>query len=154
MIRLQIPPLRERRDEIVSLVHHFVSHAAAEFRKGQIRIAEETMEHLLLCAWPGNIRQLQNEIRRMLALAEPNATLTPAALSDEIMSARPVPRATSNGLELAVPLNSKLMPTLSKIEREMIKVALHEHRGKVDAAARALGISRKGLYLKRQRLGL
>ena len=53
-----------------------------------------------------------------------------------------------------IPLNNKLVPTLSRIEREMIKVALHEHRGKVDAAARALGISRKGLYLKRQRLGL
>ena len=48
----------------------------------------------------------------------------------------------------------QLMPTLARIEREMIKIALHEHRGKVDAAARALGISRKGLYLKRQRLGL
>ncbi len=154
VIRLQIPPLRERRDEIPSLVNHFVSSAAAEFRKHQIRIAEETMEHLMLCSWPGNIRQLQNEVRRMVALAEPNAVLTPAALSDEILSARPAPRATSNNFELAVPLNTKLMPTLSKIEREMIKVALHEHRGKADAAARALGISRKGLYLKRQRLGL
>ena len=44
--------------------------------------------------------------------------------------------------------------TLSKIEHAMIKAALHEHHGKVDAAAHALGISRKGLYLKRQRLGL
>ena len=154
VIRLQIPPLRERRDEIPSLVNYFVLRAAEEFRKGQLRFAEETMEHLLLCPWPGNIRQLHNEIRRMAALAEPNAVLTPAALSDEIMSARPAPRASSNGLELAVPLNNKLVPTLSRIEREMIKVALHEHRGKVDAAARALGISRKGLYLKRQRLGL
>ena len=154
VIRLQIPPLRERRDEIPSLVNYFVLRAAEEFKKGQLRFAEETMEHLLLCPWPGNIRQLHNEIRRMAALAEPNAVLTPAALSDEIMSARPTPRATSNSFELAVPLNNKLLPTLSKIEREMIKVALHEHRGKVDAAARALGISRKGLYLKRQRLGL
>jgi sigma-54 dependent transcriptional regulator, acetoin dehydrogenase operon transcriptional activator AcoR len=46
------------------------------------------------------------------------------------------------------------MPTLSRIEREMIKVALREHGGRVEAAAKALGISRKGLYLKRQRLGL
>ena len=154
VIRLQIPPLRERRDEIPSLVNYFVQRAAEEFGKGQLRFAEETMEHLLLCPWPGNIRQLHNEIRRMAALAEPDAVLTPAALSDGIVSARPAPRAASNGLELAVPLNNKLMPTLSRIEREMIKVALHEHRGKVDAAARALGISRKGLYLKRQRLGL
>ena len=51
-------------------------------------------------------------------------------------------------------LTDKLPLALRKIESEMIKMALHEHRGKVDAAAKALGISRKGLYLKRQRLGL
>ena len=51
-------------------------------------------------------------------------------------------------------LKDKLPPTISRIEREMIKTALQTHHGKVDAVARALGISRKGLYLKRQRLGL
>ena len=85
VIRLQIPPLRERRDEIPSLVNYFVLRAAEEFGKGQLRFAEETMEHLLLCPWPGNIRQLHNEIRRMAALAEPDAVLTPAALSDGIV---------------------------------------------------------------------
>ena len=53
-----------------------------------------------------------------------------------------------------MPLHDKLMPTLARIECEMIKAALREHHGKVDAVAKALGISRKGLYLKRQRLGL
>src|SRR6185295_12182328 len=64
VVRLQIPPLRERRDELPSFVHHFVTKAAIEYRKGQIRIAENTMERLLLAEWPGNIRQLQNELRR------------------------------------------------------------------------------------------
>ena len=53
-----------------------------------------------------------------------------------------------------MPLGEKLLPTLSRVEREMIKAALKTNEGKVEAAARALGISRKGLYLKRQRLGL
>jgi DNA-binding NtrC family response regulator len=53
-----------------------------------------------------------------------------------------------------VALTDKLLPALSRVEREMIKAALKTSDGKVDAAARALGISRKGLYLKRQRLGL
>jgi len=56
--------------------------------------------------------------------------------------------------ELAVPLTDKLQAALSRVEREMIKAALKTSDGRVDAAARALGISRKGLYLKRQRLGL
>ena len=51
-------------------------------------------------------------------------------------------------------LEDKLIPTLARVECEMIKAALRAHHGKVDAAAKALGISRKGLYLKRQRLGL
>jgi DNA-binding NtrC family response regulator len=53
-----------------------------------------------------------------------------------------------------VPLHDKLLPNLARVESEMIKAALSQHHGKVEAVAKALGISRKGLYLKRQRLGL
>ena len=154
VIRLRIPPLRERRDEIPGLVNYFVGRAAQEFDKGQVRLAEETMEYLLLYPWPGNVRQLNNELRRMVALAERDTVLTPPHLSEAILREQPALARPVNGSEIAVPLHDKLGPTLSKIEREMIKAALHEHHGKVDAAAHALGISRKGLYLKRQRLGL
>ena len=111
------------------------------------------MERLLLYRWPGNIRQLQNEVRRMVAFAEPNGIITPTDISPEILSAAMSPVAPSKP-QLAVPLTDKLLPTLSHIEREMIKRALSENGGRVEAAARSLGISRKGLYLKRQRLGL
>ena len=154
VIRLRIPPLRERRDEIPALVNYFVGRASDEFRKGHARVAEETMEYLLLYAWPGNVRQLHNELRRMIALADRDQVLTPAHLSEDILRARPAPERRLNGSEITVPLHDKLHPTLSKIECEMVRAALREHRGKVDAAAKALGISRKGLYLKRQRLGL
>ena len=149
VVRLQIPPLRERRDELPSLVQHFVSRAAVEFRKGQVRVAENTMERLLIAHWPGNIRQLQNEVRRMIALADVDAVLTPDALSPEIAGEE----AAANTAAF-VPPTGKLNPALARLECEMIKAALQQHRGKMDAAARSLGISRKGLYLKRQRLGL
>jgi DNA-binding NtrC family response regulator len=154
VICLSIPPLRERRDEIPALVHHFVATASAEFGKGRVRISEDAMEHLLLYSWPGNVRQLHNELRRIVALAEPDTVLLPSALSLQIL--RETPRASRGGSapEIAVPLEDKLNPTLTRIEREMIKTALRTHNGRVEAAARALGISRKGLYLKRQRLGL
>jgi transcriptional regulator with PAS, ATPase and Fis domain len=155
VIRLTIPPLRERRDEIPSLVHHFVARAAEEFGKGRVRVAEQTMEHLLVYPWPGNVRQLNNELRRMIALADADSVLMPAALSRDIVRATPrSPAAAVHGQEIAVPLTDKLAPTLSRIEREMIRVALHANHGRVEATAKALGISRKGLYLKRQRLGL
>ena len=154
VIPLSIPPLRERRDEIPALVHHFTARAAQEFGKTRLRVAEETMEHLLLYPWPGNVRQLNNELRRMVALAESGTTLTPAALSRVILRSTPRTAKAHGSPEISVPLTEKLLPTLSHIEREMIKAALKTNEGKVDAAARALGISRKGLYLKRQRLGL
>ena len=155
VVRLSIRPLRERRDEIPALVNHFVARAAEEFRKGNLSVAEETMERLILYRWPGNVRQLQNELRRMVALAEPHSTLTPDAISDQILGALPFARPERvNDHEIAVPLYDKLLPTLAHVEGEMIKAALSQHHGKVEAVARALGISRKGLYLKRQRLGL
>ena len=61
---------------------------------------------------------------------------------------------TRHRREMAVRLNDQLTPTLLRVESEMIKAALRDNQGRVDAVAKALGISRKGLYLKRQRLGL
>ena len=154
VFRLRLPSLRERRDEIPGLIRHFLTQSATEFKKGDVRVSEDTMEHLLLCRWPGNIRQLQNELRRMVALAEPNATLTPADLSPEVFNARLAQRPAANEFDLTVSMKDKLPHAVARVEREMIRLALRDHHGNLDAAARALGISRKGLYLKRQRLGL
>ena len=154
VICLPIPPLRERRDEIPGLVHHFVAKAAGEFGKGRVRVAEETMERLLLYSWPGNVRQLQNELRRMVALADVEATLMPSTLSKTIRQETMRAVSHGNGPEMAVSLTEKLTPTITRIEREMIKAALHANQGRLEATAKALGISRKGLYLKRQRLGV
>src|SRR5204862_179858 len=81
-----------------------------------------------------------NELRRIVALAEPNSTLLPDMIAEDILGAMPLLRP--GGREFAVSLHDKLPSALRKIECEMIKIALREHRGKVDAAARALGISR------------
>jgi DNA-binding NtrC family response regulator len=161
VVRLSLKPLRERRDEIPGMIATFVAEAARESNKGYLEVAEETLERLLLFRWPGNVRQLQNEIRRMVAMAEPNSTLGPDSISLEILAALPrlhkgegASAASLNGCEIAVPLRDKLMPTLNRIEYEMIKAALREHHGRLEPAAKSLGISRKGLYLKRHRLGL
>jgi DNA-binding NtrC family response regulator/tetratricopeptide (TPR) repeat protein len=154
VVPLTVRPLRERRDEIPALVQHLVDRAAVQFKKGHLTVAEETMERLLLYRWPGNVRQLQHELQRIVALAEPNSTILPEAISAEILGALPMLRPAPPAREMAVSLNEKLPSTIARIECEMIKIALRDSHGKVDAAAKALGISRKGLYLKRQRLGL
>ncbi len=153
VIPIAIPPLRERRDEIPHLARHFVARAALEFGKGHLRIDDEAMECLVLHGWPGNVRQLNNELRRVVALSDPDSVLTPAALSPEIGRDR-VTLPCSGERETVVMVESTLDGTLARVERQMIESALKKYRGRMDATARALGISRKGLYLKRQRLGL
>lgn len=153
VIPIAIPPLRERRDEIPYLARHFVARAAVEFGKGHLRIDDEAMELLVLHGWPGNVRQLNNELRRIVALSDPDSVLTPTALSPGIGRGRlTLPRTGER--ETVVMPESSLGDTLARVERQMIESALKKHRGRLDATARALGISRKGLYLKRQRLGL
>ena len=114
------------------------------------------MEHLLLYRWPGNVRQLQNEMRRMVALAEPerDAARPHAHLAGD--PRRPPTSAPEPGQrpEMAVPLARQAAADARAHRTRDDQAALRDHHGKVDAAARALGISRKGLYLKRQRLGL
>jgi len=155
VVRLNVKPLRERRDEIPGFIAAFVARAADEFKKGTLTVSEETMDRLLLYRWPGNVRQLQNEIRRLVALAEPNSTLAPEMISGDILDALPIFRRPGvNDHELSVSLQSKLLPTLAQVECEMIQAALKQTGGRLSAAAKALGISRKGLYLKRLRYQL
>jgi len=80
VIRIHVPPLRERREEIPPLVQHYIRKYGDEQRKGRLTLSDEALEYLLLYRWPGNIRQLANEVRRMIALAPPDSTtVTPPA---------------------------------------------------------------------------
>jgi DNA-binding NtrC family response regulator len=157
VVPLIIPPLRERREEIPLLVEHYLDRFAREYHKGQLRVAEETMEYLLLFRWPGNVRELVNEMRRLAVTAEPSAVLMPEHLKPEIFAARrtmPVDRREPGPVELVVRTDQPLPAALEHVERAMIRQALGACAGNLDRAARALGLSRKGLYLKRRRLGL
>ena len=154
VIPMSLPPLRERREEIVPLAQHFALKWSHELGKGCMRVADDLMEHLVLYSWPGNIRQLSNEIHRMVAIAEAGTPLTLDHLSRSLRVETELLKRRAGGLEMAVSLTDRLDRAVSTVEREMIKVALRTNNGRVDPAAKSLGISRKGLYLKRQRFGL
>jgi transcriptional regulator with PAS, ATPase and Fis domain len=152
VIEVHIPPLRERREEIPTLVQHFLDNFGREMQKPALRVADETLEYLLLFRWPGNVRQLANELRRIVALAEPGSTIAPSQLSKEIVaSRRTIPVEQS---EVVIGLKQTLQEATDQLERAAIEQALADSGGNNDEAAKALGLSRKGLYLKRQRLGL
>jgi transcriptional regulator with PAS, ATPase and Fis domain len=155
VVRLKLPPLRERREEIPPLIDHYLRKAAEELRKGRLTLEDETLEYLLLYAWPGNVRQLVNEIRRIAAFAEPDAVITPALLSTEIQASRRTIRVTEGDVpEVRVRLDQPLGDALDAIEQAMVRRALERSNGNYENAARLLGISRKGLFLKRRRWGM
>ena len=155
VFRLTLPPLRDRREEIPALVQHYLRNFGNEHKKGRLALADETLEYLLLYPWPGNVRQLANEVRRMAAIAEPDSTLTPALLSPEIQASRRTIAATApappSEAEIRLRLDQPLPAAVELLEQTMIRAALKRSRGRVEEAAKLLGISRKGLFLKRRR---
>ena len=157
IVRLHMPPLRERRVEIPTLAHHYLQKHAQEYHKGHLRLAEETMEYLVLYRWPGNVRQLANEMRRLAALAEADAVLMPEHLSPDIAASRktvPASERTLEPTEIVVRIDQPLPAAVQHVERAMIQHAIRLTGGRMEETAALLGVSRKGLYLKRVRYGL
>ncbi|MBA2302637.1 MAG: sigma-54-dependent Fis family transcriptional regulator [Acidobacteria bacterium] len=155
VVRLRLPPLRERREEIPALVEHYIRRYADQQKKGRLTVSDEALEYLLLYAWPGNLRQLANEVNRMIAMAEPDAVLTAAHLSAEIQATRrTIPASAAPDSELRISLDQPLPAAVELLERTMVQAALARSKGRLEEAAKSLGISRKGLFLKRRRWGL
>jgi hydrogenase-4 transcriptional activator len=160
VVRLKLPPLRERREEIPPLVEHYLRKFGDEQKKGRLTLSDEALEYLLLYGWPGNLRQLANEVRRMVAMAEPDSPLTPLQLSPEIQASRrtvpavPAAPVAAAEAEVRVRIDQPLPAAVQILEQTMVKSALDRTHGRVEEAARMLGISRKGLFLKRRRWGL
>ena len=162
VVRLRIPPLRERREEIQPLVRHFLRRYTREMKRGSLDLSQDAETCLLRYDWPGNVRQLANEIRSFVAVAMPDDTITPYQLSPEVRAA-PGPardgrdtaqRAPRDPDELALRIDQPLSSAIEQLERAMIRRAIRETGGRVNTAAKLLGLSRKGLFLKRRRLGI
>lgn len=157
IVRLHLPALRERRVEIPALANHYLQKYAVEYGKNDLRLAEETMEYLVLYGWPGNVRQLANEMRRAAALCETGAVVMPEHLSPEIAATRrtiPASERTLEPTEVVVRLDQPLAAATEHLERTMVQYALKKCGGHMEETAALLGLSRKGLYLKRQRFGI
>ena len=159
VIRLRVPPLRERRSEIPTIVSYYVNHYAAKFGRRDIQIQPQAIDLLMVGDWPGNVRQLCNEVQRVIARAEDGLTITPEHLSPELrrMGAPVTPAGGLTsivpGTNVTVPLqNVTLADALAEVERRMIAEALRKHNGNISRAARELGLTRRGLYLKLDRL--
>ena len=153
VIRLRVPPLRERRSEIPLLVNYYLSHYATKFGRKAIQITPQTVDLLMVYDWPGNVRQLCNEIQRIVARVEDGILITPEHLSPELIRSSvyiTVPTSTTStspaaGASLE---NLSLSAAVMDLERRMVAEALRNNGGNISRAARQLGLTRRGLQLK------
>jgi DNA-binding NtrC family response regulator len=139
-IELHLPPLRERREDILPLAHYFLRRHAARYGKQRAGISDEAAQLLRFYDWPGNVRELDHAVERAVLLARLDNLDTV-----DFSLAQP---ATRTGLPAASLMN------LEDLERETIRQALARHDGNVSLAAKALGLSRSALYRRLQRYGL
>jgi transcriptional regulator with PAS, ATPase and Fis domain len=142
VISIALPPLRERREDIPMLVEHFLAHFQARMGKSGIRFGDEALECLENHDWAGNIRDLENEVERAVALASSGATIQVADLSDETMG-DPVSAVLDTRSR-----RKSLADVVEEIEIRMVRDALREHKGNKCRAAAALGLTRRGLKNK------
>jgi DNA-binding NtrC family response regulator len=152
VIRIHVPPLRDRREEIPHLSTYFLREASERLGKPDIDLSSRTLDVFSQYWWPGNVRQLKNEIQRAVALSAPGGTIEPAHLSPEIGATR-LPTATASVARRSA-VAANLATAVEQVERDMIQTALDRARGNISETARTLGLTRRGLYLKLRRLGL
>jgi DNA-binding NtrC family response regulator len=134
-IHIEVPPLRERSNDILVLSEFFLKKYSYKYNKQGIRINQAAMEKLLRYPWPGNVRELQHAIEKAVILSEKNI------LSPDDFFTRNKPGFS--------PYNST--PTLEEMEKQQIQQAIDRNNGNFSAAAAQLGITRQTLYNKMKR---
>ncbi|GAA6142677.1 sigma-54 dependent transcriptional regulator [Hydrogenophaga sp. 5NK40-0174] len=152
-ITFTVPPLRERLADIPPIARHIVTDVARELGRPGASLSEDTLACLTAYPWPGNIRELRNEIARALALSDSNS-LQPDGFSPRVLQGRSTGGADSEDLSAAVPKTGTLAERLDVIEAMLLKETLLRHRWNKTRAAAELGLSRVGLRSKMQRFGL
>ncbi len=156
MIRIHIPPLRQRRDEIPHLATFFLRESADRLGKPDVQLSAEVLSLFASYWWPGNVRQLRNEVQRAVALATPGQHRRPrpaVARPHRRGRRRAGGRATADGAPSLRPGQS-LAALVDEVERGLIEATLAQASGNIAESARMLGLTRRGLYLKLKRLGI
>jgi DNA-binding NtrC family response regulator len=153
VIRIDVPPLRDRREEIPHLCTYFLRDTSERLDKPDVHVSSAALDLLTQYWWPGNVRQLRNEIQRAVAMSPPGGLLEPEHFSDDLRNQK-LPSAKepmgqgANGAFRP----GNLVEAVERLERELIVSTLEQTGSNVSEAARVLGLTRRGLYLKMRRL--
>jgi len=144
VVSLEVPPLRERREDIPELVYLFLQEFSQLYNKQITKLEPGVMAIFLAYSWPGNIRQLKNVIERMVILTEGD-TVPESAIPETI-------RTSSQQDQVTVSVG--LASVTEQTERDLIVRTLKQVNGNRSEAARMLGIPRSTLYYKMHQLGI
>ncbi len=146
---LRVPPLRERREDVLLLAAHFLARYSAEIGRPVAGFSQPALDLMVAYAWPGNVRELENEVQRLVIQADVDSCIEPELLSPKIRQIEGtilgagVPRTEAN-----------LKKMMDQVERHLVSEALRTHGNNKTSAAKALGITREGLHKKLKLLGL
>lgn len=143
VVPITLPPLRERREDIPALAHHFLQRFAKEVKRGLSEISDEALGRLSAYDWPGNVRELANAIERAVVLAQ-GPEIAPHDLPARIVAAQPEPR--SDG--------ASYRQSMDAYRRQLVMRALAQSQGNRAAAARTLGLHEKYLLRLLKNLGI
>lgn len=130
-IHMEVPPLRERIEDVEVLAQHFLQKYAEKYRKQNLRLGKQALKKLQEYIWPGNIRELEHTIEKAVILSE-SSIITP----DDFL------------FKPSRKVRGEKDVTIDEMERELIFNALEKHEGNFSAAAKQLGITRQTLYNK------
>ncbi len=148
VVQMNLPPLREREEDVVVLATHFLKLFQTSMNKNVRAISRAARQKLLAHHWPGNIRELRNAIERALIL-EKTGELQPSSLPDFQVEAR-----LQRGQALQVSPDESLIDALARIERELITEALDQSNASLSRAAERLRVTRHALRYRMQRLNM
>ena len=148
-VEVKLPPLRQRGEDIMALAHGFLETTCRRFGKRVTGFSEGLVDLLEAYRWPGNVRQLRNEVERLVVFTPDGEQAQVASCSADLQEVAGRPRVTRPGLAVSLPDQVRCL------EKDMILEALEKSGGNKERAAQELGISRQGLYKKiaRYRIG-
>jgi len=144
---ITLPPLRERREDVPALAAHFLKRYAEEYRVELPGFTQDALDALSAYNWPGNIRELENEIQRLVIQAEPGHWI-------EITDLSPRLRKIEGTVTRIAPQKGTLREMMDQVERWLITEALRDHGGNKTKTAVTLGITREGLHKKLAKFGV
>ncbi|MBT8493786.1 MAG: sigma 54-interacting transcriptional regulator [Deltaproteobacteria bacterium] len=144
---IRLPPLRDRREDIPLLAEHFLKRYIAEYGRDIKGFTKETLDALGSYSWPGNIRELENEVQRLVIQADAGSSLEVGNLSPQL-------RKVEGTLARIAPKKGTLKEMMEQVERWLLAEALRDHDNNKTRTAQTLGITREGLHKKLSKFGM